>query len=271
VVFEFGVRVMNDEITINFGADHLEASTLIESLAKFLIMFRSIETNISRAEPIQWDVIRSTMNSPLSLTLAPRSNGTPAPSHAGKVLRTCYRGLAELHRHASLPEGFDDHSLAAVREIAELTHKHRTQVTFDMPGEVEVKIDLALAGHAHLVVAKTKSLYEHGTIEGLLDVISKRKRDRFFVTETLTGNKVECFARTELFHKAYELFGREAPQRVSVEGRIKTQFGRPKSMNVETIQRLRGTEELPTLDDIGPMDLTGGLDSGDFVRGLRDA
>ena len=58
---------------------------------------------------------------------------------------------------------------------------------------------------------------------------------------------------------------------MAVSGRLRYRNNKPVLMHVESIRILRNTEELPQAKDIGPLDLTNGMSSEDYVRRLRDA
>ena len=60
-------------------------------------------------------------------------------------------------------------------------------------------------------------------------------------------------------------------KRVQVYGRAKYVRGKVTSMEVESIRILREMHELPQPKDIGKVDITSGLSSEDYVRGMRDA
>lgn len=260
---------MTNELTIILDADHLDVETLANSLKKTVDVLHSLETNLTRLEAIEWDIVRTSMNSPLTVTISPRSNGVPAPSHASRVAEAFLHGLQELSLHATIPDGFDEVTIEAARELAEIAVKGNARITINAPNSPAAPANIGpeLLGFAQLVEAKAKSHLEIGTVEGILDVVSTRGgRRRFYVTEVLTGAKVECFGSAVDLKEAQTYL----ECRVSVQGFVRMRFGRPKMIEVKSIKRLRNRGELPKLDDIGPVDLTGGKSPEDFIRELRD-
>lgn len=255
-----------NQITITLGAHHLDVATLITSLEQTLVVLRSIESHVNNSAEIKWDIVASSMNSPLSLTLEPRSNGVSAPIYSNAVVQKYANGLRLLNKRPDLPEGFDGEAMGALRKIAEVATKDRTEVSVQVQGTQIPTTSAEVLGRIQLVEAKAASHYEHGTIEGSLEMISKRRRDHFVIWEVLTNNRVECNVTTELFQQAKEHLG----ERVAVSGRIRSAFGKPKSIQVESIAALRKQKTLRPLDQYGPINITGGLSSEAYVRGLRD-
>ena len=71
----------------------------------------------------------------------------------------------------------------------------------------------------------------------------------------------------ERLEEAKKLLGR----RVVVSGRIRYRSHKPTSIQAEEIHPLRDASELPQLEDMPPIDITGGLSPEEYVRRLRDA
>ena len=113
---------------------------------------------------------------------------------------------------------------------------------------------------------------EHGTIEGHLRQLESLAgpKDKIVIEDDLTGEKILCYFRgAELEQRVREAW----KQRVGVSGEITVdrQSGRPQSVEVEEIVVLRQRAELPQMEDLHGIDITGGLDSAEYIRGLRDA
>jgi len=110
--------------------------------------------------------------------------------------------------------------------------------------------------------------FEHGAIEGELGI--SRSRDQLVVIDALTGQQIPCYLADEHLESTV----REAWKcRVSVEGRIKVdrRTSQPIELAVENIRILRDRNDLPQLKDLHGIDITGGVESSEHVRGLRDA
>lgn len=144
----------------------------------------------------------------------------------------------------------------------------RTRETVLAPGESDVVPTLhAAANIRDILEAASKTLYEYGTIEGMLEVISTHNGDSFTIWEKLTNHRVECKASEKYIEQAKSLLRR----RVAVTGKIKYhQRTKPVSMQVESLRALRPSSELPQPAAMAPIDLTGGLASEDYVGKLRD-
>lgn len=101
-----------------------------------------------------------------------------------------------------------------------------------------------------------------GTIEGNLLEVSLVNQPTFRVFDDLTGRGIECrFDDSQL-----SLVKDALHHRVSVYGRVRyNRLGEPVVINVEEFEKIM---EKP-VQQIS-IDLTGGMDSGEYVKRLRD-
>ena len=112
---------------------------------------------------------------------------------------------------------------------------------------------------------------EHGTIEGhLVELDAQCGRSRIVIVDDLSRHQTRCYIRNaELEEKAR----RHWKHRVGVSGRIIStdHTGYPVEMEVEDIYPLRHRDRLPQIDDIAGIDITGGIESSEYVSSLRAA
>jgi hypothetical protein len=260
---------MTGEFTITLSGDdgYVSVTLLIESLESTLRILRDLESNFPLEEKIRWKVVRAKMQSPLELTIAPQAAKPRDVKTAIKVVDAMASGIRAISAHASLPPYFGEDALDATSELVEKTKKSHSKLTIFVPNKEPITPSDSVVDNIRQIVAKARTLYEFGTIEGKLEAISTHEKDRFFIWETLTNCKVECISSPELFEQAKEYLRR----RVAVSGRIRYQGQKPKLIYADSIWPLPTQNELPQPSDIGPVDITGGLSSEEYVRGLRNA
>jgi hypothetical protein len=133
-------------------------------------------------------------------------------------------------------------------------------------GKHEVTPTERTVAHIRQVVEKARVYLDYGTLEGRLEEISVHGGYRFTIWEELTNYRIECSISPDRLEEAKALLG----HRVGVSGRIRYRNHRPTTIHVEGIRRLRGVNELPQLEGIEPIDITGGLRSEEYVRRMRD-
>jgi len=105
-----------------------------------------------------------------------------------------------------------------------------------------------------------------GTLEGVLQTLSVRKRNSFNIFDPLTDARIICYFSDDKLDEAKSAFA----QRVAVYGQILyNKYGKPVSLHVEEIRRLRSRADLPQAKDID-IDITDGADPTGYIRRLRD-
>lgn len=264
---------MPKEITIRLsGQDgYVGVALLIETLENTLKLLRDLERAATAGgEEIRWEVIRASMQSPLELTIAPKKSRAAVMRSAERVVKQYTGGFRLLSREPTAPPEFDEATLRAVEKMVEGIGKENAKLSISAPDEEPVEISPAVAENVKRAVEKAErvgTLYEVGTIEGMLEEISTHGRDNFTIWEVLTNHRVECaVANAEQFENAKQwLRGR-----VAVSGRIKYKNRKPVTIAVEQMRLMKLRTALPQPSDIGKVDITGGISSEEYVRRLRN-
>jgi len=256
------------ELTITLSsAGRLSVEALTQTLENALEMLKNLEPEFVAADiPIRWEVVRVSMRSPLRLTLAPRIEGRRAKTIARQLVKTCLRGVQRIEKGASPPKHFNEEALESTLKIFEITRKEGAAITLSSDHQDEITLTEQSAKHIAEIVSKARLYMDFGTIEGQLELISVHERESFSVWETYTNRRIDCLVNSEQFQTAKDLLGK----RVAVTGRVKYRNHVPKSIQVESLSRLRDESELPDLKDIAPIDITGGLSSEEHVRRMRN-
>lgn len=257
-----------NELTITLArTGRLSVEALTQTLENALEMLRNLETEfVASGTAVRWEVVRVSMRSPLRVTVAPHSESKGFSSIARRMVKTSLKGFERIERAAALPEHFNEEALDAARKMFDVTRKEGAAITLSSDHENQITLTEQAGKNMEEIASKARLYMDYGTVEGRLEIISVHERDSFYVWETLTNRRVECLANPEQFQDAKDLLGK----RVAVSGRIKYRNHVPKSIHVESIHKMPDGSELPSLEDIGPIDITEGLSSEEHVRRMRN-
>jgi hypothetical protein len=220
---------------------------------------------------IHWNIVKATTNSPLTLTLEAH---VPAKRRdtSRAVVKSYMRGMRKLESGKGVPSDFADDILKEARALLGLLDRGVARMEFAAPGEEKVVPTLRSAALIDEFFGRRAAYFlADTTVEGSLETVTIHGGEAFDVFDQLTGTRVRCALPDGKISDAVNALGK----RVAVSGRAKfSDKGRPISIEVESIRVLREKSELPAASDFegeGKLDITGGTDSAEFMRRLRDA
>lgn len=249
------------------------AERFVELIDKALAVLHSLDARISEdgMPAIQWIIVKAATRSPLAVTLEAHVPEKRRDTSRA-VVKSWLRGMRKLESGKGVPSDFGDDALKIARALFGLLDRGVSRMEFSAPGEEKVTPTLRSAamidehfgrGAAHH--------YAETTVEGSLETVTIHGGDAFDVFDQLTGARIRCMLPEGKLNEAVDALGR----RVAVSGRAKfSDKGRPISIEVESIRVLSDKDNLPSAADFeggGRLDITGGMDSAEFVRRLRDA
>ena len=92
---------------------------------------------------------------------------------------------------------------------------------------------------------------DHGTVEGRIQVLSRRGKTRFSIDDDISGRNINCYFPSELWDDVLQSFDPKMDRRVSVSGPILYRHdGAPVNITVEKFRVLRPKNELPSWNDV---------------------
>jgi len=253
---------MLKELTIRMKCrrEHFTVGELIRALERTLEMLRGIEQKMPGRQRLnEWEVSDLNANGELRLTV----KGDTAES----LVQTYMKGMRSLEDSATIPTNFDETDLSNAKRLVSLLDDDVESITFSTPGEDSVSPTQHVAANVDAIM-KRRYLYSGGTIEGRLETFNVHGTNTFTIYDVLTDEKTVCEFPESLYSEAYGAVS----SRVAVTGRIKyNRDGRPVSMTVESIRKLREAKDLPQIRSGEQIDITGGIDSVEYIRKMRDA
>lgn len=183
------------------------------------------------------------------------------------VVGTFVAGLRALQTGAPVPEALHPSTLAAFGKLVEPL---RTGARLEVLAE-GAPFELSPALAERIAQLAAHDFAATGSVTGAVDALNVHEDLVFFLYPGVLPGKVACYFSRELLDEVRQAVKRH----VTVVGRLLYQRGSalPHRVDVDELHIHPPEEELPagvSLAGIAPH-LTGGLESTDFVRRLRDA
>lgn len=221
----------------------------------------------------KWKISEATLRSPLHLTL---SAGAPdVDASDAKLAVQSYLGGLRILDAEKVPEEppplFDEPLLRSTRHLVSVLRRNTARLTFQSPefGTVTASQRISL-NIDELIGVKFRAM---GTVEGLLETLSAKgaPKDKIkcSIFDPISNYRTTCYiplAQQDDAKSAWPM------GRVAVYGEIRyAKSGRILSVDAaDRIRRLRSSADLPQPEDLKGIDITGGHESSDYIRRLRD-
>jgi hypothetical protein len=258
---------------------------LLDQVRDYFDILRGVEQAIAEdgANVIDWRIVAATTNSPISFEAQAfaREHGVNVDQRAELVARHTALGLFQLETTNERPSYFTNKTLMRAENLfARVTNGlERTSINFgdDLP---KIEITPAIARRATdnvrtILRPENKPYEELGSAEGYVDSIEKDAYNRPIVRVRLrlTGEIVKCFVKGSAL-KALEdrqIGDVWRHRRVQLFGKLKFKtLGVLNQIEANEVRFLRGSDELPSIDDIIDENFTGGLSTEDYLIRVRD-
>ena len=263
-------------LRLQLGADGLplDADGFLEIFRATMESLKALDRTLSThgSETLQWRITEAGTNSPLHTTLAGVPLTGSPNGHGDHVVDTFSAGLYHLNSARTSPPSFGIEVLQHIKAFGVCAKRHRLAPVVSTAGKT-VRIADVLAANAtwasRALEAKARYLKEYGALEGILKELRAATRggDRVVLVDRATGDETLCIlAREEL----EDIARRTWKKRVSIEGTIyiDRHTQKPAKIKVDNIVQLRERAELTQVDDLQGIDITGGVDSAEYVQGL---
>lgn len=247
---------MAKELTIQLDAkgDKLTVNSLVAALEKALALLRTLDPND------EWEVVRVTKQSPFKLVVRNPSVQDVAPHYMDR-LRKMDRKL----KLSKMP-AFTEHTLLATYELAGVLNDGFKGIKLSFPGQRAVAFTPQVVENVNAIAKiATEWYYELTSIRGLLFQITwSESSTRCRIKDALTHAEIPCVVSEDLLDTVKDAL----PHRVDVYGRAKcNRLGTIALIDVETIRIL--PEDKRSMDQTPATNITGGMDSAEYVERLR--
>lgn len=247
------------EITIKVHArnDFVPVRSFLTLVESALCILQELEHS-KHYPSAEWKVSAASLQSPLRLTI-----GSDAPN-SSELVREYLGVFQETEKSEKFPaDRWTSKTLEQAKRAVSVLGDGVAQITFSAPGSESISPTQRVAASVDYLLAPAYE--DYGSFEGRLETLSVHGRTRFNIFDPITARPVHCYFADEKLQQAHSAFN----QRVLVTGTVKySRIGQPVSIRVDDIRILVGGVKLNELVEI---DITGGAESGKYIRSLRDA
>lgn len=260
-----------DRISIEIAgrdeADHLTVKSFLKVAGKTFDILKKLDVN----NTLQWRIERVQMNSPLELVYAaePRDE---IGAYDSDISEQCLDLFDSLQRGVRpslrVPVTVFTDAAAVISTMSNGVSRIHLRSKSDRvvtPNYERIKSAL----HELTADKLSDDYHEHTSLEGVLKTSSTHGGSHLCIYDRITGDAIHCKLGDEMFK---ELFASSnMNRRVSVTGLAFYKKEKPVSISVESY------EFLPSLQDVMPdrgpsgLNITGGMDSVEYLRSIRDA
>lgn len=247
-------------------------STLVDSIAKLQKLVRDVDLAVTRERQGRPWVVTGLQSSIPTISIAPAINGTDSVA----AVKAGIRILTAAEEPRNPPLYFSEDALDDLMGMRSLFTRRKYRVSKivlkDSPDtstaiatiqqDVKQKVERVTRGGYSLL----------GSLEGTLEAANLRnKPPTFTIWERVTGRPIRCSFNEEQWLDAVSNFLKRRA-RVLVEGKVMYfRHGIPRYISgLRNIRDTAPDESLPKGDFGSIPDFTGGQDSVDYVRSLRE-
>jgi len=257
----------SDALTIRLTGktDDVPVASFLRVVEETVKALRAVANRDERQPPprMRWDVIGASKQSPLSLTVAPRS----AADHSAAA-RRLIQGVRGVEQGDVLPPGFSLQALRSLRCAVGVLDDGVESIEFEAGGEKVTATDQFRMNATRIVLRTLRVHRVRTTMRGILDTLTvKGDVPVFFIRDRLRGRNVACrFSRDQLDEVKAAL-----GSRVAVWGQARfSKEDDPTSIKVEDFRILPSMDQTIRLDQMTSVDITNGVDPAEYIRRLRD-
>lgn len=243
-----------------------DAIKAIQGAVRLLEELEAASNDSGDRPPTKWVIVAASMRSPLSMTI---KGIRAANDHRASVAAPLIRSLRMLEDKNRRPRGFTERMLSSTSRIGRLLENGVESLSFEVPGEEPYiptpRLSKNAEGHRR---ARPAHYFTDTVLEGALETINVHGSSEFYIYDRMSGDPVRCFFEKHDVSEVVSLIER----RVRVHGVAKfTRDHDPVSMQVTKIEPV--PEKVPSIRDLHDrkIDITGGRDSVEYVRKLRNA
>ncbi len=237
-------------LTFEIDGPRITADRFSKGFNAFLQMADEVANSVAgKSHALDW--LLSVEPGSVRVHIAPEANRM-RPEHIPVAIAAIQAGLGALEVGDDVwPAHFSEKALAAAKTMGEVLSKSAgelstIQVRYN--GQATKMSSRSIASVDQLLQGK---YVDHGTVEGRIQVLSRRGKTSFSIDDDISGRNINCYFPSELWDDVLRSFDPNAERRVSVSGLIQyRRNGTPINITVEEFRKLRSKNELPSWNDV---------------------
>ena len=239
-----------NSLTFEIDGPRITAQRFKKGFNAFLQMADEVADSVAgKSHAVEWLI--SVEPGSVRIHIAPEANQIH-PEQIPVAIDAIQTGLAVLEvRDDIWPEHFSEKALEAAKTMGEVLSKSEGElsaVQIRYNGQATKMSSQSIASVDQLLQGK---YVDHGTVEGRIQVLSRRGKTRFSIDDDISGRNINCYFPSELWDDVLRSFDPKTERRVSVSGLIQYRCnGTPINITVEEFRELRPKNELPSWNDV---------------------
>lgn len=255
-----------DSLTIKVAGkadDYITADSFLDVVRETVAILRDLDPS----NHLVWRLKAASINSPLVMTFvaAPRPDAEEWPTNVSQSYLDMFR---RLDRGAEPLPDTPPKAMFRAKKLIDVLNDGVAQITFSSPRADPVTPTQRVQATVAEFERNRRDVYrDYTTLEGELNTVSVDGGSKFFIRDRVTGHRTQCVIPHDKLDAAKKFLER----RVWVTGSVRYKAGRPMLMEVESFDAMPDRDSLPQFADIKGIDVTGGVDSVEFVRRGRNA
>lgn len=246
----------------------------LTSLLVFLNESRSMLRELDGHSTLEWVLRDAVFSNPLLMELAAE---TDLSEYDANVVTDYLRVMQHVNGDGPLPRRATPAILRRARRAARVVDSDGIlAVELRSPGRDSVSVRGATtspATHAEVIALGGAIEYDDlAQIEGTLETVSHHGGFKVYVWDRVTRRKTECTVSRPVLNQALDAMKHATSPRVAVYGKAKYRQGNPTPMSIvaESITVLTQVDESQDPRHFQGLDITDGMDSVEYIRGLRN-
>ena len=236
------------KLTLHLEGERITAEHFRQATEAFFDLLREVTAEMAgSSRAVEWIV--EVKSGSINLSAAPEAR---AQLPVSPIVTAVFDGVRLLEQRGKRPPHFNDKALSSARTITRLAEGHGIEKARLRFKKNTTTLRKTAANVDEILGAP---IYEIGSIEGRLQMISSRGGFHFGVWDVVSDKFIRCNVRKERFPDVYRAFD----HRVAVLGMVRfRKTGEPVSIDVEKIVTLPEDKDLPTHEEVyGIMSRTG--------------
>jgi len=232
-------------IEFNIGANKIPSALFKEKVYAFLDLLDEVSSAVAKGKKkVKWDI--SVESGSQVLKAYPRTKNIM--DRTDLIFNAIGNGIETISKGKPRPDFLSDKALEDIMKISK-PYKKNGDVIDKFVIKVNDKpqsLDSQMINYIQDIIGAASQAF--GSVEGKLEVVSKRKGLSFVISDIITDKTVKCiFKNEELLPKVFDSWDK----RVSVYGLIKyNKHGDIVSILVDDFRVLLGRDELPSFNDV---------------------
>lgn len=254
------------------GKDKTDGDISLADFTTQLDLFRkaitdTVKSVVKTKERFKYVVADLKKQSPAQIVIEVKAKDTKSQESVKHTVDSFFSALDSISNN-EWPEEFDYYTLESYKNLFSLERKNKLNIGFSRNGEKKIE-GQNIVDSIDSLIGPMYSTY--GSWSGMFDALNFHGEKYIYIYPTVDFPRIQCIIPDSLTEKIAESINRYVTVYGNVYYHPKAKGGAPVKILVEKFDTHPSVQDLPTLSDLKGINFdTGGLDSVDFVRKIRD-